>query len=158
MSRINHLITDSGASISVASYGLDHNDFGAAVQALRQFRAEQAEAVKIVAVNLYNAATAPFCLGSHLHSDIATARAKATAENYFSTFLMKYDSRNRSVALANAPGSTPAQRRYALFTGSKFRKPAYASADEAYRNRESNSDMVVEIGVYGTAVVSLRVV
>jgi hypothetical protein len=154
MSRINHLITAEGQSIYVGGYNLDSADFAAAVRAFRA----SSPAIETFAANLYNAANAPFCLGSHLHSDATTARNKATAANYFSTFTMKYDARNRTVTLAGGATGTPAQKRYALFTGSRFRKPTYATAAEAYQNRGDSTDMVVEIGVYGTTVVSLRAV
>jgi hypothetical protein len=60
----------------------------------------------------------------------------------------------------SAPRRRPprcSQVRYALFDGEKFKKPAYESAYEA-RRYASSRDVIVEIGVRGTTVVSIKMV
>lgn len=109
--------------------------------------------VRTFGVNLYNASNAPFCLGASLHSSVSAARSAATRGTHLSSFELKVNGDGRIMPYGNA--SSASYIRYALFNGSKFRKPSYASAHEA-RSAARSGDRVVEIGISGANVVSIR--
>lgn len=151
MSRINYLLTADGRSVDVSNHNLDSNEFASAVRTYR------ANSSKVLGVNLYNASNAPFCLGSHVHASAAEARRKASTSNYFSSFEVKYNAGAKTMELVGGNRDGGTYRRFALFDGTKFKKPSYETAYEARRNANS-SDLVVEIGVRGTTAVSVLVV
>jgi len=133
----------------VRSYaGKTVSEIGAALDAHAR-----ANATRTFGVNLYNASNAPFCLGASLHSSVSAARSAATRGTHLSSFELKVDGSGR-VMTSGSIGSA-SYTRYALFNGTKFRKPSYASAYEARQNARSG-DRVIEIGVSGVNVVSIR--
>lgn len=107
-------------------------------------------ATKTYGINLYNAANAPFCLGASAHSSVDAARRSASPGSYLSSFGLTVNA-DGSIRTAGS-SSAAAYTRYAIWTGSKFRKPSFSSAYEARSNARSG-DRVVAIGVSGTRVV-----
>lgn len=154
MSKIVSVILDNGNTMGVSHLGLDHTTLE------RIVRAGMANETKVLGVNLYNAADAPFCLGSKVYRSASEARDHASTRkgNYFGSFELTYNPAARTVQLRNGGyGETATYVRYAVFNGRTFEKPSYSSLSAA-RNAAGYGSLIVEIGVRGTKVVTARVV
>lgn len=154
--KIVSLILADGSTLRAGHLDLDSSNIESVVRAGRA-----ATAGKVIGFNLYNASDAPFCLGSkaYRNADEAEARASTRKGNYFSSFEVEYNATNRSMKLVDGDNGTATYKRYALFNGSTFEKPSYSTYEAARSARGYGSNkLIVEIGVRGTEVVTLRVV
>jgi len=155
MSKIVSVILDNGNTMGVSHLGLDHTSLE------RIVRAGMASETKVLGVNLYNAADAPFCLGSKVYRSASEARDNASTRkgNYFGSFELEYNPGARTVKLRNGGGygESATYVRYAVFNGRTFEKPSYSSLSAA-RSNAGFGALIVEIGVRGTKVVTARVV
>lgn len=154
MSKIVSVILDNGNTMGVSHLGLDHTTLEHVV------RAGKIAEVKVLGINLYNAKDAPFCLGSKTYRNASEARDNASTRkgNYFSSFEVEYSFGARTMKLRNGGyGESPAYVRYAVFNGRTFEKPSYSSLSAA-RAAAGFGSLIVEIGVRGTKVVSVRAV
>lgn len=151
--KIVSFILADGSTLRAGHLNLDSSNVESVV------RRGLAADTKTLGVNLYNASDAPFCLGSKTYrsADEAEAHASTRKGNYFSSFEVKYNAAARTMSLVDGDDGAPTYRRYALFNGTTFDKPSYASLDAA-RRANYGGKLIVEIGVRGTEVVSLRVV
>lgn len=152
--QIRSFILANGDVRNASHLGLDTDTIDSIV------RAGRAGLEKVIGFNLYNASDAPFCLGSKAYrsADEAESRASTRKGNYFSSFEVKYNAAARTMRLVDGDEGGATYKRYAVFNGSTFEKPSYADSYSAQRARRLSSHLIVEIGVRGTEVVSLRVV
>lgn len=152
--QIRSFILADGNVRDARHLNLDSNTIDAIVRAGAQAQE------KVIGFNLYNASDAPFCLGSkaYRNANEAEDRASTRKGNYFSSFEVKYNAAARTMRLVDGDDGGATYKRYAVFNGSTFEKPSYDSLDRARYNRRISSHLIVEIGVRGTEVVSLRVV
>lgn len=148
MARITSLVLSDGTTRDVRDLGLDTADLQNVGSA----------STKTLGFNLYNAANAPFCLGSKAYSCAREAAEKKSSRkgNYFSSFEAKVNESRRTIELVADVGEPAQYYRYAILTGGKFAPPSYGSRNDAYRHSDGTG-MIVKIGVKGHQVVSLSV-
>lgn len=156
MSRINSLLLSNGTVVDVSRHDIDSAQFDGIVRAGRN---ALYNSTKTLGVNLYNAKDAPFCLGSKAYGSAREASRSASTRkgNHLSSFEVKFNKERNSMELVNGSGQSPTYIRYAVFNGKTFEKPSYETVSSARRACSSTS-IVVEIGVRGTTVVSVRAV
>lgn len=157
MALITNLVFNNGSTLDVSTRQLSLEDFYGMARA----REAAATSVKTLSFNLYNAANAPFCLGSKAYASATQAQEHASTRkgNYFSSFEAKIDERRKTIELSNDPRQAAQYERYAVFHNGKFLPPSYESRNAAYRANELGSNaMIIKIGIRGQKVVSLSVV